>query len=475
MKNTKIYFILPILLFVGLLILPLVQEGMFFDGVTYSAISKNMANGFGSFWNPHYTKVLYSNFHEHPPLVFIIQSFFFRLLGDGFYTERLFCLLIALLTVFGIVKCWVLLSDNAEMKSYYWLPILFWLLVPLVSWSYKNNLLENTMGVFSIFSVYFILRALIESRIVFIFWGAVFIVLAFLSKGFVGVFPIVTPLIFGVVFQQSKRSLRYLLFLIVLLILITLCLAKLSPEIVENITKYFEQQLLPALNSKREITTSNRFKIVFDLILDLSIILIFVFYFVFAEWRGRVGAKFFGNKSFLFFILVAISASIPIIISLKQRKFYLIPSIPFYALAFSFLVYQSAKEGLDRVPAWGLKWFNRFLCTMLGSIIIFSAFRAGMYSRDEAVLKDIYIISTYIPQGTIIGTTKDLWSDWTLVAYLSRVGYISLDCDNEHEYFLIDKNLGNAVPTHYKPIDLNLTNYTILRRSTTSNTPSHGL
>ena len=143
MKNTKIYLMLPIMLFVGLLILPLVQEGMFFDGVTYSAISKNMANGYGSFWNPHYTKVLYSNFHEHPPLVFIIQSFFFRLLGDGFYTERLFCLLMALLTVFGIVKCWALLSDDAEMKSYYWLPILFWLLVPMVSWSYKNNLLES--------------------------------------------------------------------------------------------------------------------------------------------------------------------------------------------------------------------------------------------------------------------------------------------------------------------------------------------
>lgn len=471
MKNTKTYLILPVILFIGLLILPLVQEGMFFDGVTYSAISKNMANGYGSFWTPHYTKVLYSNFYEHPPLVFIIQSFFFRLLGDGFYTERLFCLLMTMLTVLGIVKCWAILSDDAEMKSCYWLPILFWLLVPMVSWSYKNNLLENTMGVFSIFSVYFILRALIENRLIFIVLGSVFIALAFLSKGFVGIFPLVTPLVFGVVFHQTKKSLLYFLLIIVFLMFIILCLIKLSPEIVENITKYFEQQLLPALNNKREITTSNRFKIVFDLILDLSIILIFVFYFVFTEWRGRVRERFFANKNFLFFILVAITASIPIIISLKQRKFYLIPSIPFYALAFSFLVYQSAKEGLDRVPAWALKRFNQFSRIILGALIIFSAFRVGKYSRDEAILKDIYTISNYLPQGTIISTTKDLWSDWTLVAYLSRVGYISLDCDKEYEYFIMDKNFKNTVPTYYKPINLNLMNYIILRKTTNRNTP----
>ncbi|MGY0407078.1 MAG: glycosyltransferase family 39 protein [Polaribacter sp.] len=140
----------------------MVQEGMFLDGVTYSAISKNLANGYGSFWEPHYTKTLFTSFHEHPPLVFIIESYFFKLFGNAFYTERIFSLATALLTAFGIIKCWKLLSDPSEIKINYWLPILIWLSVPLVSWSYKNNMLENTMGVFTIFSVYFILKALID-------------------------------------------------------------------------------------------------------------------------------------------------------------------------------------------------------------------------------------------------------------------------------------------------------------------------
>lgn len=54
---------------IALLLIPtLVQDGMFLDGITYSAISRNMANGIGSFWHPHYTETLYPHFNEHPPL-----------------------------------------------------------------------------------------------------------------------------------------------------------------------------------------------------------------------------------------------------------------------------------------------------------------------------------------------------------------------------------------------------------------------
>jgi len=32
----------------------LIAEGMFIDGLIYSAISRNLANDLGSFWNPHF-------------------------------------------------------------------------------------------------------------------------------------------------------------------------------------------------------------------------------------------------------------------------------------------------------------------------------------------------------------------------------------------------------------------------------------
>ena len=35
-------------------------------------------------------------FHEHPPLALGLESLFFRVLGDGRWTERIFCLVAAL-------------------------------------------------------------------------------------------------------------------------------------------------------------------------------------------------------------------------------------------------------------------------------------------------------------------------------------------------------------------------------------------
>ena len=142
----------------------LVQDGMFLDGVTYSAIAKNMAQGYGSPLNPHYTQTLYPEFHEQPPFALIIQSYFFKLFGTTIYTERIYCLFILLLTILGITKCWQLLTDKTSREEYDWFPLLLWIAIPLASWSYRNNLLENTMSVLTLFAVYFILKSLIENK-----------------------------------------------------------------------------------------------------------------------------------------------------------------------------------------------------------------------------------------------------------------------------------------------------------------------
>ena len=107
----KIGWIFTSVVFSAVLLPILIQKGMFLDGVTYATISKNLANGYGSFWIPQYTQTHFSQFHEHPPLVFGLQSLFFKLLGDGFLTERIFTLFTAILTAIGIVANWNLLTQ----------------------------------------------------------------------------------------------------------------------------------------------------------------------------------------------------------------------------------------------------------------------------------------------------------------------------------------------------------------------------
>jgi 4-amino-4-deoxy-L-arabinose transferase-like glycosyltransferase len=65
-----------------------IQEGMFFDGVTYAAISRNLAIGKGTFWDVYFRGNW--RFSEHPPLMFGIQALFFKTLGDHYLTERFY-------------------------------------------------------------------------------------------------------------------------------------------------------------------------------------------------------------------------------------------------------------------------------------------------------------------------------------------------------------------------------------------------
>jgi hypothetical protein len=171
------------------------------------------------------------------------------------------------------------------------------------------------------------------------------------------------------------------------------------------------------------------------------------------------------DKRSLIFLLIALCASMPLMISLKQRRFYLIPSIPFYILSVSFYIAPFLKEKLDVLSISTLKWIKRVSFTALSIGLILSVSQFGKFSRDGDKLTDIYSIARTIPEGTVISTTKELWGDWSLEAYMSRIGNLSLDCDNKHEYLLIENNtVEPGVPGEYEKMNLKLTKYVLLKR-----------
>jgi hypothetical protein len=198
-------------------------------------------------------------------------------------------------------------------------------------------------------------------------------------------------------------------------------------------------------------------------------------YITINRWIKTRDLKFLKNKQSLFFLLIAISASLPLIISLKQRKYYLAPAIPFYILSIAYLVVPYLKLVLENISIASIGWIRKISYLVLSFVILFTAFCYGKYSRDEEKLKDIYSISGAIPCGTIIGTTKDLWNDWSLVAYMSRIGNLSLDCDSVRDFYLINKNNTDEVqfPEKYDKLDLSLKKFIIYkRRSIGSNNDS---
>lgn len=429
------FWLITIAVFSALLIPVLVQDGMFLDGITYASISRNLAEGRGSIWKPHYTQTLYASFYEHPPLSFILQSLFFRLFGDSIYVERLYSFLTAVLSLWGIVCLWKLFAKETEYEKYAWFPVLLWILVPTVFWSYRNNMLENTLTVFTTFSIYFLIRYVQNGKKSHLMAGSALIGLAFLTKGFVGLFPLAVPGIYFI--TQKKISLSKATIntaaILTLLVFFTFLTTVLFPDLAKNISLYVQTQLLPSINNKREVTTGNRFYIFLLLLQELSIAVIFIF--LLWLWKRKEKIQNPLTKESLLFLLIGISASLPLIVTLKQRGYYLVPSIPFYILCIGFLGVPYLSKALEKTSTNTLKYIG--YATVITSIIIVVV-SFGKFSRDEALLKDLYTIKTEIKKGEIFGT-ETLCYEWKTVAYLSRVNDYSLDCGKEHAYFIAHK------------------------------------
>ena len=121
---------------------------MFLDGVTYASIARNLAQGRGRFWAPHYTDTIYPAFHEHPPLAFWLQSLWFRAFGDHWFVERAYSAAAAALIALLIVVTWRAVHAVPDARNQDWLPVALWMAAPVVSWAIVGNLLETTVAVF---------------------------------------------------------------------------------------------------------------------------------------------------------------------------------------------------------------------------------------------------------------------------------------------------------------------------------------
>ena len=136
----------------------LLTRGMSLDGVIYATISRNMALGMGEFWHPAFTDDG-NRFIDSPPLAFLLESVFFCALGDRWWVERLYSLSTALPTGCILVLIWRRLAHGSgELRNFAWLPLALWLSMPSWYWIYRNNYLENTLGIFTALAVHAAVR-----------------------------------------------------------------------------------------------------------------------------------------------------------------------------------------------------------------------------------------------------------------------------------------------------------------------------
>jgi 4-amino-4-deoxy-L-arabinose transferase-like glycosyltransferase len=443
----------------------LFQHGMFVDGVTYGAISRNLAEGIGTLDTPSYS-AMYPEFHEHPPFFFWVEGLAFWLFGDQFFIERLTGIILGLTGITGVFFLQKTLSTDEQTSKHSYLSVLLWISFPLVSWAYNNNTLETLLIVLTLFASGFYLDGYLKNQWWKVVIGTGFLILGFLTKGFVALFPLsVIPLHFLFLNKRAlKPTLLFTLLTAISLVALGLLLLFTFPQLVESVQLYFNQQLIPALKGEREITTGNRAKILLDLLSQLVVPLVILIGLMIRK-RLKQDQTRINWKLALFLAAVGLSASVPLMISLKQRPFYLLPALPFFALSLHMLIAPFLK--FDPVKINGKKWLLGLTAMVWIGVIIIPMFTYNSFSRNQQVIEDIQKISTEVPEQTIIGGPVDLWGDWGLSSNLSRIAHLGLKCSMKEKYVILPKGdaRSSELSADYKPVNLDLHKFTIWKKS----------
>jgi len=186
----------------------LMRLGAHADGVEYGSVARNLADGLGTFWKPYHDDIRRPVFHDHPPLVFWIQSIFFKVFGDGPYLESFYGLFAGLGILGSTALFWQRVRRDFQLSSLgNWWPILLLVSLPLFTYTLQVNRLVNTYAILAVFAAYAAYRSVIGNKhTVFLFsmLSGILIYLGFIAKGPVAFFAFAVP---GITWLALKAKL----------------------------------------------------------------------------------------------------------------------------------------------------------------------------------------------------------------------------------------------------------------------------
>ncbi len=426
-SNNTPFWLFLIGLFLILVNKSLLTEGMFFDGVTYASISRNMAEGQGTFWNPYYTQILYPEFRQHPPLALGLEALAFKAFADHLWVEKAYSVLTFLLSGLLIALIWKRTTNNIRWA---WLPLLFWIAMPLVTWSATNNLLENTMSVFVLLSVYLMIVSYQRNHKLWLVLAGVALFGAFLSKGFTGLFPLVFPILYCA-FDQKRKWIQGPIDSLILLV----CLAILAgimflvfPPSFAYMKDYINLQVIGG--GLHETTVSSRFYIVFSLLQQMLIPYVIAMTLVICKTKNKVNRKVFefppDKAWFYIFLILGLLGVLPIMVSVKQRDFYMLAALPFFALACGHITLSMVNMLMLKITPSLRKWMTLGACSIVLLGVVLNLVHIGKYGRDEALIEAVKQQIAEADGKTVIEIAPEEYTQWAMHAYFMRYGKISL-------------------------------------------------
>lgn len=413
----------------ALLIPALFMDGMFMDGVIYATVSKNMANGIGTFWEPVFSDTLMHSYHEQPPLMFFLQGLFFKVLGTGFHTERIYCLSCAVMCCVMIFKIWNTVQRTTPSGLF---AVFFYFVMPVTFYSFTNNVEECTMSVFVLLAAYFQIRVFFAGKPALqnLLISGVFILLAGLTKGVQGTFLLAGPFIWSVTAGSfSFRKVTAYSLLVITPLLLFLVYAVCNDAVAESFRRYYNDRLTPTFNNVM-VTSGSRFHLLYELLLDTLPVLILAAVLMIRKARPVLSEEWKQNKPlFFYFLLTGLSGILPLMVTLEQRGFYLLTALPFIAMALTVLIKADLLKFEKKISASsGLSMFLRSAgIVLIAGTIVMTMLFYGKPKRDAEKLNNLKMIAEVTGEKSHLIFAGDLRNDWSLISYAARFYDISVE------------------------------------------------
>ncbi len=423
-------------------LLEIVQQSFFLDGLIYASIGRNLAEGIGTVWAPQFSKTLFPVFAEHPPLMMWLQSWFFRLLGDTVIVDKLFSLATCALSLSILAMIWRRLNGaDFELRQATPIVLTLTIIAGRLGWGFANGLLENLLIVFTSLSVYCVVSGYdnqcARRRLCFMVAAGILTALALMTKGPVGLFPLAAPGIYWASFRRPSFVIAMMDTIVIGVVVAAVFGLLWTMEGPRGaVERYVAVQLLTSLSGERGhngsgLAAFRTFVRVNAYPLLVTAIVLFI---------GRGVTRAFGEPALrqsrvrraMFFALTGFSASLPLLVAPRVSSFYFNPSLPYFSAALSVAcapVLLAMLSALHHKSQWRVQLV---FVGLLGLSLFLTILHFGRPGDHAVTIRNAENVASQVCSSkdkceAVVSTCGAAHTDWLLHAYLQRYFRISLD------------------------------------------------
>ena len=448
------------------------------DGVEYAAVARNMAEDHGTFWKPYLSDTVRPVHHEHPPLIYWLQSLLFRVFGDCFYFEGLYSFAIALATCGVLALFWNRVRRDFSLpQAGAWWPLLLLTLLAVRHDYSGSNRLVITWVVIATLTTYFAYRSIADRERGYLFAviAGIAVYLGLIAKGPVALFSLAVPAIGWLALRIEFR--RAFVMGSVMTAVTSLCFAAatlISPESLEFWEFFMRTQVLASLAGERDAETYTYYfhKLWTELIAPVGVITMLAL----VTWTPV--RKILPSRLCAFFFLIALAGSLPFFFSPRQKLRYILHAFPSILLSLAFMT----DEVAIRIEAFVRE--RRRLRIALGataSLCFAVAIGAMIYKKDTVVraheyYNDIYLQDVQLPERSTVSVYPEWIIDGNFLSgRMARHHRVSLTGELGNDYLLVLKESDFVVPEGYERVQKKPTvKYDLYRRVNRENEHASG-